>query len=337
VPRFFPNLRRKRAMQKKDKKNLTLKEKIADNVYVFFSAYLIAFVIRLFILEGYQIPSESMVPSLLVKDIMMVEKITLGPRIPVINLKMPGFFKPGRNDIFAFEAPQWKNQGLFQEILSLATLSTVTLDNNFENPKNLVKRLIGLPGDRISMTNRILTVNGNMLRLDYINSIQEVQYNENGEKVNYFRDYDLYNESCNGIKRVVQHVSGKLLSVNPLVNQFPEIYVPKKGDVINLNQNSYYQGLLLLLIRRESLDTNITLDNGKFYKDGLEITEWKVRQNYYFGMGDNRDDSLDSRYFGFIPEDNIIGRPVFRYFPFNRIGFDLNETDKAAKNRQVLD
>ncbi len=323
--------------RKKDKKTLTLKEKIIENIYVILSAYAIAFVIRLFLLEAYQIPTGSMIPSLLIRDIMMVEKITLGPRIPLIDIKIPGIFKPNRNDIFAFQSPQWKNQGKFQEILSLVTLSTITLDNNIENPKNLVKRLVGLPGDHISMTNMILTINGEILRQNYIKSIQEIQYNENGNKINYFRDYDLYNESCNGIKRVVQHISGKLLSINTLVNQFPEIYVPKKGDIINLKQNPYYQELLLLLVQRESGDTNIVIDNGKFYKDGREISEWKVSQNYYFGMGDNRDDSLDSRYFGFIPEDNIIGRPVFRYFPFNRIGFDLNESDSTASRRQILD
>jgi len=323
--------------KKKDKKNMTLKEKIIDNIYVILSAYAIAFVIRLFIIEAYQIPSQSMVPSLLVKDIMMVEKISLGPRIPVIDLKIPGFFKPGRYDIFAFISPQWKDQGIFDQILSLVTLSTVTLDNNFENPKNLVKRLIGLPGDRISMTNKILTINGDVLRQDYINSIQEIQYDEKGNKINYFQDYNLYNESDNGKTIVVQHVSGKMLFFNPLVNQFPEIYIPKKGDVISLKQNSYYQGLLLLLIQRESRDTNVFINNGRFYKDGIEITEWKAAQNYYFGMGDNRDDSLDCRYFGFIPEDNIIGRPLFRYFPLNRAGYDLNENTQSAGRRQVLD
>ena len=67
------------AKQKKDRKNMTLKEKIIDNINVFLSAYAIAFVIRLFLIEAYQIPSSSMVPNLLVKDILMVEKVTLEP------------------------------------------------------------------------------------------------------------------------------------------------------------------------------------------------------------------------------------------------------------------
>jgi len=322
--------------KKKDYKTMSFKEKVIDNIKIFFSAYAIAFVIRLFLIEAYQIPSQSMVPSLLVKDIMMVEKVTLGPRLPVINIKIPGFLKPERNDIFAFLSPQWRNQGRFEELLSLVSLSLITLDNNFENPKNLVKRLVGLPGDRISMTNRILTINGKALTQDYITRTSEIQYNF-GIKIKYFRDYDLYNENSFGKKRVIQHFPGKpSITHYPLIYQFPEIYVPKKGDIISLKQNPYYQQLLLLLIQRESGDSNIIINNGRFYKDGLEITEWKAMQNYYFGMGDNRDESLDSRFFGFIPEDNIIGRPIFRYFPFNRAGLDLNETDKEALKHTIL-
>lgn len=322
--------------KKKETKNMTFKEKVIDNIKVFLSAYAIAFVIRLLIIEAYQIPSQSMVPSLLVKDIMMIEKISLGPRLPLIDMKIPGFLKPNRNDIFAFVTPQWKSQGKFQELLSLVTLSLVSLDNTFENPKNLVKRLVGVPGDRISMTNKILMVNGKNLSQDYITTTKEIQYDE-GKKMDLFRDYDLFSETADEKMRVVQHISGfPFIDNYPLIYQFSEIYVPKKGDVINLKQNSYYQGLLLLLIQRESRDTNIIIENGKFYKDDAELNEWKVSQNYYFGMGDNRDESYDSRYFGFIPEGNIIGRPVFRYFPFTRLGFDLNETDKGAKRHPVL-
>ena len=87
---------------KKDKKSMTLKEKIIENINVIVSAYAIAFVIRLLLIEAYQIPSQSMVPSLLVKDILMVEKVSFGTYVPILAWKLPGFTTPKRNDVIVF-------------------------------------------------------------------------------------------------------------------------------------------------------------------------------------------------------------------------------------------
>ena len=341
--------------EKKSKKDMTFKEKVIDNINVFLSAYAIAFVIRLFLIEAYQIPSQSMVPSLLVKDILMVEKATFGSRIPVLNLKIPGIVKPDRNDIVVFVSPAWKSPGLDKEIISLLTLSLINLDNTFETPKNLVKRLIGKPGDTLKMSNQILMLNDKTVNMKYIGVSHQVKY-EVLVKVGS-EDFDLYEETFANKGRVVQHVfeldkklpfeyntmMEKLTSddvVNNfdfyriyLLKSFPEIRVPKKGEVINLESaNGYYKYLLKLLIERES-GKKVLFNQGKFIIDGKEIKEWKVNDNYYFCMGDNRDYSEDCRYFGFVPEKNIFGRPLFRYWPFTRMGFDVNEKATSVKTK----
>lgn len=150
--------------QKKSKKDMTLKERIVEGFKEFVSAYVIVFFIRLFLIEAFQIPSQSMVPNLLVKDILMVQKLTMGTKIPIFNWKISGFLKPKRNDIIVFISPAWESPGFSKELISLLTFSIINLDNTFETPKNLVKRLVAEPGDRISMSNRILFINGKKVK-----------------------------------------------------------------------------------------------------------------------------------------------------------------------------
>lgn len=348
---------------------MTFKEKVIDNINVFLSAYAIAFVIRLFLVEAYQIPSQSMVPSLLVKDILMVEKVTMGSRIPVFNWKVPGLLQPERNDIIVFVSPAWKSPGIDKELVSLFSLSLINLDNTFAMPKNLVKRLVGLPGDRIYMTNQDLFINGIPVDVEPVRmAVPESSY-EQLEKRRERLFFNMYREEYQGKKRIVQHLyegipvmKGDFTGISAFRgiaadneeayyqsqylalakrelrnNSFPEIYVPRKGDVIKLKEkNDFYKGLLELLIERES-GRKVTLENGSFFIDGKEITEWKVMNNYYFCMGDDRDLSYDCRYFGFIPEKNIFGKPLFRYWPFTRLGFSVDENADTVKRRSYED
>jgi signal peptidase I len=325
---------------KKDKKDMTFKEKVIDNVKVFLSAYAIAFVIRMLLVEAYQIPSQSMVPSLLVKDILMVEKVTRGPIIPLVKWKIPGVIKPQRNDVIVFVHPGWKSPGIAQELISMLTLYLVNLDNTFDSPKNLVKRLVGMPGDRILMTNQVLVINGKALPLDFVKNAQEIMY-ERLEQKSDTVGFDIYQETDGNHKRIVQHLPPFTLNYSGYgrmfgIMGFPEIVVPKKGDVIQIKGlNEYYKSLIKLLVERESKKV-VTVSDGKFYIEGKEVTEWKVSEDHYFGMGDNRDLSQDCRYFGFIPEQNIFGRPFFRYWPFTRFGFDVNEKKDSIRKKNYF-
>lgn len=325
---------------KKDKKDMTFKEKVIDNIKVFLSAYAIAFVIRMLMIEAYQIPSQSMVPSLLVKDILMVEKVTMGPIIPVVKWKLPRIIKPSRNDIIVFVHPGWKSPGIGQEIISMLSLYLINLDNTFDSPKNLVKRLVGMPGDKLMMTNRVLVINGKIVETDFIKNAEEIIY-ERMKQQDEFVTFEISKETFETKERIVQHLPRFVLGYNRLIDRegvmnFQEITVPKKDEVIQFKGlNAYYLSLLKLMVERES-GKAVTIANGKFYIDGSEITQWKPKDNYYFGMGDNRDLSEDCRYFGFIPEKNIFGRPFFRYWPLFRFGFDVNEKEKAIRGKNYF-
>lgn len=343
--------RERKKQERKARKNMTPKEKIIDNLKVFFSAYLIAFVIRLLLVEAYQIPSQSMVPNLMVRDILMVEKFSYGTLLPLVNWKLPGFFKPNHGDIIVFVTPDWKSPGFGKELVTLLSLSLINLDNTFETPKNLVKRVVALPGETVRMSNQILIINDEPAERDFVGDFnQSILYKLQNVGTSTFK---IYEESFGESARLIQHqerlrgepIYNSDLFTNqaifddffsrfaaPLKNGFPEIQCPVKGQVLQLDEmNYYYKYLIKLLIERET-DKKITVRNAKFYLEGKELTEYEVQDDYYFAMGDNRDSSQDCRYFGFIPRKKIFGRILFRYFPFSRFSFRVNEREESLDN-----
>ena len=193
--------------------------------------------------------------------------------------------------------------GLIQEFISLISLSLINLDNTFENPKNLVKRLIALPGDTLMMTNQILYINGAPLDYTACGSVLNQKY------------YRVFDEKYSNQTRIVQHIEGLNMTYymkeNELLWQFDTIRVPKRGEVVSLtNINPYFMFMMKLLIERESGKTVPVTPDGRLFMDNKQLKEWKVSQNYYFAMGDNRDESKDCRYFGSFPSKTSSENPV---------------------------
>ncbi|MGL4676917.1 MAG: signal peptidase I [Brevinema sp.] len=320
---------------KKEKK----KESLQDQIKVFFSTYLIALFIRTFLIEASQIPSQSMVPSLLVGDTLMVEKVSLGTYVPVLNQKLPGFSKPTKNDMVVFVSPEWKSPGFWGELITFLSLSLINKDNTFQNPKILVKRIVAGPGDLLTMTNQRLSVNQEQLSESSFVQQSQTVYNR-GRKQGTI-NYNLYCENVSDYTRIIQHAVGSdSIETNSitlydhqnfeqilrtlLIQGFPPIRIPQKNQKIELaDLNNYEKYLWTMLIQRES-GINTSLQEGKIYQKSQEINSWTPIDDYYFMMGDNRDFSEDSRYFGFVPQQRIYGRILFRYWPLNRMTFDAN-------------
>jgi signal peptidase I len=313
------------------KKPMTTREKLLDWLWTIVSAWGIAFVIQLFLIGAYRIPSQSMMPQLFVGDIMMVEKVSLGSWLPVVHFKLPGFGKLSRGDVAAFVSPEWKNPGLFRELLSTLTLSLAPLDNTPENPKYLVKRFVGLPGDRLRMINGRLVRSGVPIPSNPAGSVREPV--KKLSRTISVQDFELFEENDNGRKRVIQHLPGDIRFSRTEVYDFDEVVVPRKGFKYVIEDLSpFNRGLFKLLVERES-GKAVEILEGHWYLRGKEITEWKPREDYYFAMGDNRDFSYDSRYFGFVPASAVFGKPVFRYFPFDRLALDTTEKPDTALMR----
>ena len=206
----------------------------------FFPVIALVFFLRSFLYEPFKIPSSSMVPTLLVGDLILVNKFTYGIRLPVLNKKVIDVGDPQRGDVMVFKYPRDMTQ-------------------------DYIKRVIGVPGDKIKYENKRLTVNGQEIAYtafdDYLDDEQPVYYKQLGENLSGVQHRILNNEGAP--------------SLNPAgVYDFPH------KDACN------------------------------YQYDGSGFT-CVVPAGNYFMMGDNRDNSADSRYWGFVPNQNIVGKAFF--------------------------
>ena len=214
-----------------------------------FPVIISVFFLRSFLVEPFKIPSGSMIPTLLVGDLILVNKFTYGLRLPVLNTKITEGTPPQRGDVMVFRYPP-----------------KPSLD--------YIKRVVGLPGDTVAYINKRLTINGQPVATTTLPEFFD------DDAMRYFK-------------------------------QFEEGLGDKKHKLLNDDERpAFVPGA-----------DNFAGRDGCLYS--VEGVTCKVPQGHYFMMGDNRDNSLDSRYWGFVPEKNIVGKAFFVWMNFSnpkRIG-----------------
>jgi signal peptidase I len=194
------------------------------------------FMLRSFVAEPFKIPSGSMIPTLLVGDLILVNKFAYGVRLPVIHTKVLDLSLPQRGDVMVFRYPH-------------------------DTSMDYIKRVVGLPGDKILFKNNQLELNGKTVKLESAGDFYD------SERVSYYRQYS---EKLGDIEHKLLTDLEKTTSITPI-------------DFPFRSQCTY-----------ERTEMSCTVPAG-----------------HYFMMGDNRDNSQDSRYWGFVPEANIVGKAFF--------------------------
>lgn len=214
-----------------------------------FPVIAMVFVLRSFLFEPFKIPSGSMIPTLLVGDLILVNKFTYGVRLPVANTKITDGKPLQRGDVVVFRYPP-------------------------QPSLDYIKRVIGVPGDEVAYLNKRLSINGQPVATSALPE---------------FFDKD----------------------ATRFFQQFQETLGDKPHrTIVNNDVPAFVQGASDFAFR----------ENCRYSVEGVTC---KVPEGNYFMMGDNRDNSLDSRYWGFVPDKNIVGKAFFvwmNFGNFDRIG-----------------
>jgi signal peptidase I len=239
-------------------------------------------VLNSFVLASFEVPTGSMEDTVMTGDFLFVNKFLYGgtsPRtIPFTGIRIPWFRIPGFREVKRYDVIVFEFPGNREEV----------------NPDFVyyLKRCVGLPGDTVEIRNKVL----------YTNGIQQ-------PLPKYLKFENLYT-TPSGIKN--DYIFPPLANFNE--DNYGPIVVPKVGDTIELNDANYYIDWKIF-IEREGHKTNLL--GNVVTIDDKPVSKYIVERDYYFGIGDNRDNSLDSRFWGFIPKENIVGTPMIVYWSWN--------------------
>jgi len=288
--------------------------KIATKIIIL--AVFCASVVKLFFIQYYSIPSESMMNVLSKGDGVMISKLNYGPGIS--DYRLPGFSHVKRNDIAVFKSPVNKNE-------------------------YMVKRVIGLPGEYLTISHANVFIND--IPVDNPDSSVNDYYIETrtaSALTELKTKFHLKNPYYHNDRRVTVSLSpgnAKTISSSTIVKEFHVEQEKKRGNAIypynpknNWNNDNYGPVLIPkkeLIVKLDYFNyliyekiianyegNKIMFINGGVYINGKKSNSYKFKKDYYFMMGDNRNKSFDSRYWGFLPMDLIIGK-VFLKFSFS--------------------
>ena len=256
-----------------------VKDFVKDVVFV-----LVAFFfLNSFVLASFEVPTGSMENEIMAGDFLFVNKFLYGgttPRnIPFTNVRLPWFRVPAIRSVERGDVIVFEFPGQREETISPEFMF-------------YLKRAVALSGDTIQVIDRALYVNGKPAPLPRHMKFNSYSIKPRGQgEYNIFPPGAPFNEDNWG----------------PLA-------VPKKGDVVRLTASNYDQWRVF--IGREGHAAFLDMQ-GRVLVDGKPVDTYTVERNYIFGMGDNRDNSLDSRFWGFIPEENIVGTPMIVYWSWS--------------------
>ncbi|WP_428236084.1 signal peptidase I [Gracilimonas sp.] len=334
----------KKRKDKKEEENKKAKSWLREWVDAIVFAFIAAAILRAFLFGSYKIPTPSMEKTLMTGDLLIVSNVTYGPRTPMglcvpflqgwcvpgVQLpwtRLPGFRDVERNDIFVFNVP-WEVKPVSQKT-------------------NYIKRAVAIPGDTISIQDKILYINGEKsiqhegVQRHYVVRMAERVRLSNakmesvgGELIGYTNNNTYVVNMTDDVAATVgswAEVDTMFLNVTPEgsvdrnyvqsqgdfsrafsnSDQLPELVIPFEGQEIQINNDNWF--IYKDIIERYEKN-ELRREGGTIFINGEETNSYTIKQDYYFAMGDNRDNSQDSRFWGFVPSDHVIGKASIVWF-----------------------
>jgi len=258
-------------------------------------------------------------------------------------MRLPGFQKIKRNEIVVFNQPAD----------TLLDMNDFHPDRNYYKPidkkTNLVKRCVGIPGDSLSIVNGYVYINGKRTKLPYrakpewyfdVNTggkplsrnmllnrlkVREGGQTRDGNYVLNLTDKDAARLAKNPlVKSIKKRITPKgkgdpalfphVDSLKWNIDNYGPIYIPKKGVTVKLDKKSlpFYKRII-----SEYERNNLTVNGDDIYINGKLAKDYTFKQDYYWMMGDNRQNSLDARFWGYVPFDHVVGKPVLIWMSFD--------------------
>ncbi len=323
------------------------KQKILNNVTIFAVIILLAVCIRIFIFEIYSIPSNSMANTLITGDKILVSKLNYGAKLPrspfeipwlnvvfYLNKKarakaditwwkykrLPGFSEINRGDIFVFQFPGNKNEPFVKRCMALpgdvfAIIdSDVFINNRLQSPPVESKKIYHVWYNSISSF-KIITDSLNIPAYIWWSGVQ-----------GSFIDISLSSrqkEQLTGIA-CIDSITSRNKTIDFTTQYYPwhdgytwtldnmgPFVIPGKEFKTKSDENNI---ILYEKVLEKFEHVSITKDSTEWKVNGNLVSDYGFKQDYYFMLGDNRNASNDSRYWGFVPEDHIIGKACFVLF-----------------------
>lgn len=288
-----------------------------------FYSFLLWLFIRVFIFQVSQIPSDSMEYTLIEGDRVIVNKSAYGVRLPITPLsasflsksffidwlKLPYFRLPGyssvkRNDIVVFNFP-------------------LESDLPIDERKEYIKRCVGIPSDTLTIKNGVLYINNDLFQERQLISETYILNSKECFLPKYVADSFLIQKASirrNTIDstRYSPDVFPNTSSIKWNADNFGPLYIPQKGNTLSLNTKNIH---LYERIIQQYEHNALRITTDAIYINNKKVFAYTFKMNYYFVIGDNRYNSNDSRFWGFVPEDHLIGKASFLIYSSKKISY----------------
>lgn len=308
-------------------------------------ALVVMLIVRTLLFDLFRIPTPSMEKSLLVGDYLFVSKLHYGTRTPMTigipftqifikgirlpHTRLPGFTSVQRGDAVVFNFPPEEKP--------------------VDRKMHYIKRVMGMPGETLEVRDKVVFVDGNAVPMmegmqQYWNvhkrdprvalsgsalrslGVSDVQTTSNDSVVRVLATSEAIVEirAWPWVETVEPYVAPENVGYSALMyppgqgytpDQYGPIQIPEKGMEVTLSPEMWpVYGPAIS--RYEDHDVRLA-DDGTFTIDGEPAERYTFQQDYYFMMGDNRDNSEDSRFWGFVPMNHIVGKAIFIYFSWD--------------------